>query len=181
MPPPPLRRYGRGVARTTVCEGVSSCRFLVAPMFWILHQVTHLPLGEMNFLIKHRREVTINAPPAPEAMRPQRVAGYCQRSPTKSSFVFELCSLASLSLFMFHVFSPFGGFSPPPPDTSVNEAARTAVGGRLADEAARTTASVAVMERATQDVRGAGRGRAGGRGRGVHSGVASGGQAGGEE
>ena len=63
----------------------------------------------------------------------------------------------------------------------MNEAARTAVGGRLADEAARTTASVAVMERATQDVRGAGRGRAGGRGRGVHSGVASGGQAGGEE
>ena len=51
--------------------------------------------------------MTVNAPPASEAMRPQRVASYCQRSPTKSSFVFEICSLASLFLFMFHMFFSF--------------------------------------------------------------------------
>ena len=69
----------------------------------------------------------------------------------------------------------------PPPDTSVDEAAQTAVGGRSVDKAARTTTSVAVLERETQEVKRTGRGRAGNRGRWVRSGVAFGGQAGGEE
>ena len=103
-----------------------------------------------------------------------------QKAPSFLKHVHLPLSL-SLSLIMFHVFPPLDGFSPPPPDTSVDEAAQTAVGGRSADEVARTTASVADVERATQEVKGAGRGRTGGRGRGVRSGLASGGQAGGEE
>ena len=41
--PLPLRQYGRGVARATISERVSGDRFLIAPLFWILHQLTLSP------------------------------------------------------------------------------------------------------------------------------------------
>ena len=41
-----------------------------------------IPVDEINFLFQHRREVAINVPPEPEAMRPRHVAGYCQRKRT---------------------------------------------------------------------------------------------------
>ena len=51
----------------------------------ILHfSSTYLFVDEIDFLIQHRREVEINAPPVPEAMQPRRVAGYCQRKVTLS-------------------------------------------------------------------------------------------------
>ena len=74
-----------------------------------------------------------------------------------------------LPFFFFSCFTffPLLVASRLPPDTSVDEAAQTAEGGHLADKAARTTASVAAVEPATQEVIGVGRGRADGRERGV--------------
>ena len=78
--------------RATVCEGVSGYRFFVCSPI-LESSSTYLPVDKTKFLIQHRREVVINAPPAPEAMQSRRVAGYFQRKGTLS-FLLVDCSFA---------------------------------------------------------------------------------------
>ena len=60
--PPPSRRFDCGASRNNDSAAVSRCRFLMAPLFWYLYQLTSLLMKRM-FLHQHRRGVAIQAIP----------------------------------------------------------------------------------------------------------------------
>ena len=108
-PPPPSRRFDRGASRNNGSAGVSCCRFLMAPLFWHLRQLTSL-LTKRMFLHQHRRRWQSMPPPATEAMRSRLRAEYLQRKVTPlcrhfiaspHSNLYQLTSLPTKQIALF--------------------------------------------------------------------------------
>ena len=90
LPPLPLMQYNCGAVRATVSEGVSGYRFFICSLI-LDSSSTYLRVDETKFLIQHRREVAINAPPLPLRQcghGPRRVTGYFRRKGTLSFCLF---------------------------------------------------------------------------------------------